>query len=69
MPIDSPLQNEREKCADRENGFYYTRRSGDSWIIAEFNDNGWRVPWSGWYQNDSDFELIGKDRLPDCPED
>ena len=53
------FQNERVKCNDRSNGFYLTKKRG-KWSAAEFTDNGWRVDWSGWFKNDSDFEAINE---------
>lgn len=51
------LQNERDKCADRPYGFYSTR-THRGWQVAEFTKSGWKAEWSGWYQNDSDFQEI-----------
>lgn len=50
--------NERDKCADRPYGRYMTKKR-DAWQAAEFTEHGWKVAWSDWYQNDSDFQEIG----------
>ena len=49
---------ERSRCAERDFGFYNTLKRG-KWSIAEMTNYGWKVDWSNWFQNDSNFDGIG----------